>query len=317
MTLRVLRHRGVADDMVLPSDLTDRVEVTDIPGDESSPVGVDGEVLFTTAWRAPMSNLYEVVERGDVRWVHLYGTGVEQLDLYRLTEGGRIVTNSAGAAAIPVAEWVLSTLLAFEKQLPETWLDQAPDLSFGRRALGTLYGRRLALLGLGGIGTAVAQRALPFGTQVRVLRRTSAPSPIPGVEVVASLAGLLQDADHVVLAVPLTPATRRAIDDKAFRLMKPGVHLVNVARGGLVDHDALRSALDDGTVARASLDVTDPEPPPAGHWLYEHPKVRLTAHVSSKWPGSRETHVRIFLANLRAYLRGDPLVNRVAPDVGY
>ncbi|WP_329571309.1 NAD(P)-dependent oxidoreductase [Kitasatospora sp. NBC_01266] len=315
--VQVLRHRGVADGLSLPPDLAAAVEIIDIPPDGPLPPGLSAPVLFTGAWRGGMPNLYRTVEQGGVRWVHLYGAGVEELDLRRLCAGGRLVTNSAGAGAVPIAEWTMATLLAFEKQLPETWLRDAPANWYERKPLGTLSGRRLAVLGLGHIGTALAQRAVPFGVRVRGLRRRAGGPAVPGVELVDSLPELLAQAEHVVLTAPLTSATRGVIDAKAFELMTPGVHLVNVARGGLIDHDALREALDTGVVARASIDVPDPEPPPAGHWLYAHPKVRLTPHLSYAWPGSRAAHAEIFVDNLRRYLRGREPVNRVDPDAGY
>src|SRR5262249_61404406 len=110
--------------------------------------------------------------------------------------------------------------------------------------------------------------------------RADAPAPAAAVEMVSSLDELLPGADHVILAAPSTAKTRHLIDAAAFGKMTAGVHLVNIARGALVDQDALRRALDDGTVAQVTLDTVDPEPLPAGHWLYEHPKVRMTAHVS-------------------------------------
>ena len=103
-----------------------------------------------------------------------------------------------------------------------------------------MHGRRVAIVGFGSIGEAVAERLLPFGTEVRALRRTARPSPLDGVEMVDSLAAVLDGADHVVIAAPLTPETRHLIGAEAFAVMKPGVHLVNIARGGLVDQDALR-----------------------------------------------------------------------------
>ncbi len=116
--------------------------------------------------------------------------------------------------------------------------------------------------------------------RVLAVRRTDAASPVDGVELVPSLDALLEASDHLVLAVPLTARTEHLLDADAFAKVKPGVHLVNIARGRLVDQDALRVALDDGRVAMATLDTVDPEPLPAGHWLYEHPKVRLSAHIS-------------------------------------
>src|SRR5262249_45152323 len=175
----------------------------------------------------------------------------------------------------------------------------------------------VAIVGLGGIGAAVAERALAFGMHVRAMRRTDAPSPIEGVEVVQSLDELLPGAQHVVLAAPATTRTRHLLDARAFTLMTPGVHPVNIARGALAAQTALRVALDDGTVAMATLDPVDPEPLPAGNWMYEHPKVRLTAHVSWYTPELQRAAVEIFQENLGRYQRGEPLLHVVDPDEGY
>jgi phosphoglycerate dehydrogenase-like enzyme len=151
---------------------------------------------------------------------------------------------------------------------------------------------------------------------VVALRRHPGPSPLEGVAMAGSLPELLAVADHLVLAAPATDATHHAINAETLRLVRPGVHLVNIARGSLVDQDALRAALDDGTVARASLDVTDPEPLPAGHWLYSHPQVFLTPHAS--WVGPPQFHASTdqFCDNLERFLRGEPLEGLVGPD-GY
>jgi phosphoglycerate dehydrogenase-like enzyme len=99
--------------------------------------------------------------------------------------------------------------------------------------------------------------------------------------------------------------------------MKSGVHLVNIARGTLVDQEALRVALEDGRVARASLDVVDPEPLPEGHWLYSHPRVRLSPHVSWSAPGTIERTIELFVDNLRRWREGRPLHGAVDPVAGY
>ena len=215
-----------------------------------------------------------------------------------------------------ISEWVIAMLLAAEKDLPNIWLSDPPE-RWNVADIGSLAGRRLALVGFGGIGEAVARRALPFEMDVAALRRTDAPSPVPEVEVVTSLEAVLADADHVVVAAPYTPATHHLFSDDAFAAMKPGAHLVNVARGGLVDQDALRRALDSDRLALASLDCVDPEPLPAGHWLYAHPKVRLSAHVS--WCGA-ESHTGLidrFVENLGRFLADEPLGYLVDPVEGY
>ena len=142
-----------------------------------------------------------------VEWVHVAGTGIDSFP--RELFDGRTVTCARGASAIPIAEFVLAAMLAFEKRLPETWIHEPPE-HWNFAPLGWLNTRTLGLVGLGGIGVAIAERALPFGMQVRALRRRPEPSPLEGVEVVGSLEEVLPEADHLVLAAPATPRTRRA-----------------------------------------------------------------------------------------------------------
>jgi phosphoglycerate dehydrogenase-like enzyme len=119
----------------------------------------------------------------------------------------------------------------------------------------------------------------------------------------------------LVIAAPSTPETRHLIGREALTHVKRGVHLVNVARGALVDQEALREALDDGRVARASLDVVEPEPPAAGHWLYTHPRVRLSPHTSWNMPGALDILLEPFLENLARWQAGKPLLARDLVDV--
>ncbi len=217
---------------------------------------------------------------------------------------------------MPISEFVLGAMLAFEKRFPDVWLHEPPERwNFDR--LGGLQGRTVGIVGFGGIGVAVAQRALPFGIRVLAFRRTDAPSPIDGAEMRTSLDAVLAESDHLVLAVPLTARTEHLLDADAFAAVKPGVHLVNIARGRLVDQDALRVALDDDRVAMATLDTVDPEPLPAGHWLYEHPKVRLSAHISWASHQGIDSTVDLFIENLRRFAAGEPLADVVNPDEGY
>lgn len=312
--LRILSHVGRLEAVTLPPELAARVEIVPIPMEGEIDPGLTGEVLLSTPTAVP--NLAEALGRG-VRWVHLIGTGIDQFPL-ELVGPDRILTNSRGLSAVPISEWVMACMLAFEKRLPEAWADEAPERwNFPPTPLGTLHGRTLALLGLGGIGTAIAERALPFGMRVRAVRRSDAPSPVEGVEMVRSVEELVEGAHHVVLVAPLTDATRGIVDAALFARMEPGVHLVNVARGPLVVQDDLRAALDDGTVAMASVDTTDPEPLPAGHWMYEHPRVRVSPHVSWNFPGAFAAMYEVFAENLGRYLDGRPLVSVVDPAAGY
>ena len=306
MAVRVINQLGPKAAEAMKAALPD-VEVIDA-GAEPPPSDLRADVLFG-GW-GPHSLDY--AQRVD--WVHLAGTGVDSFpgELF----DGRTVTCARGASAIPIAEFVLAAMLAFEKRLPETWLHEPPE-HWNFAPLGWLNTRTLGLVGLGGIGVAIAERALPFGMKVRALRRRPEPSPLERVEVVGSLEELLPESDHLVLAAPATPRTRQLINAESLELVKPGVHLVNIARGALVDQDALRVALDDGRVAMATLDTVDPEPLPEGHWLYSHPKVRLSAHVSWASPAGMARTLEIFVDNLSRYAAGEQVLHVVDADEGY
>lgn len=257
---------------------------------------------------------------GRLRWVHVASAGIDFYPSWLLDVPQ--VTCSRGVAAVPIAEFVLHALLEQAKQLagrrvasPGQWADE-----FARAAsapLGLLHGQRLGLAGYGAIGREVARRAQAFGMRVTALRRDSAPIGDAGVRTATSLHGLLADSDHLVLALPATAATHQIINAQALAHARPGLHLVNIARGSLVDHDALLAALDAGRLSAATLDVAAPEPLPPGHRLYTHPRVRLTPHIA--WSGGHvaDMTTRKFLDNLERHLHGQPLLDRVDPQLGY
>jgi len=283
-------------------------------GDGDPPPGLTADAFFGgyLGWE----HIRPWIDATGVRWVQLTGTGADKVPAEVFV--GRTVTCARGASAVPISEWVMAAILSRAKRMPETFLAQpprhwnVPEARFDR-----VHGATLALIGLGGIGSAIATRALAFGMRVRALRRTAAPSPVPGVEVVGSLAELLPGADHVVLCAPATARTRHLLDAEAFARMTPGVHLVNIARGSLVDQEALRAALDAGTVGYATLDTVEPEPLPDGHWLYAHPQVRVAAHVSWYSPGGLDTVLDILIENLGRFASGEPLLHVVDPAEGY
>jgi phosphoglycerate dehydrogenase-like enzyme len=281
---------------------------------EPPPAGLRADVFF--GGYGNWETMLPWIEAAGVRWVQMSGTGADKVppELF----AGRVVTCARGASAGPISEWVMGAVLAQAKRFPQTWLHDVPrHWNFPTPAMDVVEGRTLGLVGLGGIGAAVARRALPFGMRVVALRRTDTPSPVDGVEVVKTLDDVLAVADHLVLAAPATPRTQHLLDADAFAKVKPGVHIVNIARGALVDQDALRAALDDGRVATATLDTVDPEPLPAGHWMYSHPNVRVSAHVSWYTPDLLAVSIEQFLENLDRYLARQPLADLVDPDEGY
>jgi phosphoglycerate dehydrogenase-like enzyme len=282
------------------------LQVLDIS--EDLPGHARGDVLFGGYSERSTASM----GRG-VRWVQALGTGVDGLPPE--VRRAEVLTCAPGSSAVAISEYVLAAMGAFARGFPQNWLRAVPE-QWNYQPASLLTGRTLGLFGFGGIAQRVARIALAMEMSVLALRRRTGPSPVAGVAMAASPEELLGAADHLVLAAPATALTRRVINADSLRRCKPGLHLVNIARGSLVDQDALRAALDDGTVARASLDVVDPEPLPAGHWMYDHPKVFLTPHSSWVGPPPFQAATEAFCDNLARYLAGQPLEN-VVGDEGY
>jgi phosphoglycerate dehydrogenase-like enzyme len=303
-------HGGKVGDAILVGLRGSMPGCAFVPAGE--PAAKDGaEVLVTLNDEAAA---IEAALTDGIRWVHVLGAGVDGFPLEALA--GRTVTCSKGASAAAIAEFVLASMLAFEKRLPETWVDE-PPAEWNTAALGSLDGKTLGIVGLGSIGSEVAKRALAFDMVVLGLRRTGGPSPLSGVSLGADLDELLTRSDHLVLAAPATAATAHLVDDETLAEVKPGLHLVNISRGTLVDQEALLRALDDGRVALASLDVVDPEPLPAGHPFYAHPLVHLSPHVSWSSPNTVVRTFEIFADNLSRYRNREPLRGHVDLEAGY
>jgi phosphoglycerate dehydrogenase-like enzyme len=309
MGVRVLNLLGQPAEDAARAAVPD-VEVLSYPGTEV-PDDVRAEVMFSVWQPAPIHDRLDDI---GVQWMHIPGTGVDGWP--REILAARTVTCARGVSAVPIAEYVLAAILAFEKDMPKIFLTEKPE-HWNFAQLGELAGKTVGIVGLGGIGEAVASRALAFDCRVRALRRRPEQGAPPGVELATDLTDLLATADHVVIAAPATSATQHLFDDAAFTSMKPGVHLVNIARGTLVDQDALRRALDDDRVAMATLDTVTPEPLPEDHWMFSHPKVRVTAHVSWASPHAWDRMLQSFADNLARFAAGEPLDGVVDPDEGY
>ena len=253
-----------------------------------------------------------------LRWAHTPSAGVEHLLVPAVLERDLTLTNSAGVHAIPIAEFVMAYLLSRAKRLPSYWAAQAEAHWARGLELHELYGATMLILGIGGIGQAIAERAAAFGMRIWGSRRT--PRPTPHVERVVigdEWRALLPEADYVVVAAPLTSATRGMVDAAAFAAMKPSALLVNIARGPLVDEVALVEALRSGRIAGAALDTFDHEPLPADHPLWTLPGVMITPHATANSPRMRERQVDLFLENLQRFRSGQPLLNIVDKAAGY
>ncbi|ATE78093.1 MULTISPECIES: D-isomer specific 2-hydroxyacid dehydrogenase family protein [Pseudomonas] len=247
-----------------------------------------------------------------LRWIQVVSSGIDFYPQWLFN--GPPVSTSRGSAAENIAEFALAAIFAAAKRLPEIWVH---DSQWNFSALTPLKGSTLGILGFGAIGRSLAGKAHALGIQVLALRQSQTLFEVEGVQAVRDIHELFARSDHLVLAAPLTEATRHIVDRAVLASAKPGLHLINIARGGLLDHGALLEALDSGTIGLASLDVTEPEPLPDGHPLYIHPRVRLSPHTSAISTNSRHDIADSFLANLERYLNGLALENQANVQRGY
>ncbi len=252
----------------------------------------------------------------NLRWVQAVSTGVDD-DPAWVWEVEN-ATCGRGTQSNAIAEFAVASILALEKRFPEVWIDKGDEWHhMQQNPLGTIEGKTVGIVGFGTIGQAVAQRAAPFGANVLATSR-SGKAPAGSPYRFASLDEVLAQSDHLVLAAPLTPETRGMMNRDAFARMKKGAHFVNIARGPMVDQDALLEALESGHLRMATLDVTDPEPLPNGHPFYHHPRVRLTPHMSwGKGGNPFDAIGALIVDNVERFLAGRELLNPINRDAGY
>jgi len=248
-----------------------------------------------------------------LKWIQAVSAGVDEYPQWIFDVP--LVTCGRGTNSLPIAEFVLAGLLAVAKKLPKIWIDRAADWRVTE--LGTLENKTLGLIGYGSIGKAVAARALAFGMNILATRRSGSSGLGENGVRFASLDTVLSQADHLVIALPLTTATAGLIGRAALGRVKPGVHLVNISRGRILDQEALLEALDAKRVGFATLDVTEPEPLPEGHRLYTHPQVHLSPHLSWSNGERGQAFTTFFDANLKRFLHGQPLDGIVNAAAGY
>lgn len=277
-------------------------------------IPAEADILVTCAWPewrdAPA---VAPVALPRLKWIQTYSSGVEIYPEW--LKSGRIVTTGRGLTAPQIAEYVLAAILYREKALHVQGVDH-PD-AWQRRALGTLQGKGLGLIGFGAIGREVAARAAAFDMRIMACRRAREAADVGGVQVTPDLETVVAMADHLVLAAPLTAQTRGMLDAGLMMHMRPGAHLVNVSRGGLIDDEALLAGLERQRPAFATLDVTEPEPLPEAHPFWTHPRILLTPHLSYSGGPEAERFVDKFAQNLTAYLSGSPMIDRFDPGRGY
>jgi phosphoglycerate dehydrogenase-like enzyme len=252
-----------------------------------------------------------------LQWVQTISAGTEHLDVAGLAARDVLVTSGAGLSAAPIAEFVMGRLLQVWKHfrvLDERQSAQRWEPLYGQR----MAGRTLGIVGLGAIGRATARRARAFGMRVVANRRSAAPGAAdPDVDELFTADGLdemIGRCDAVVISVAATSETTGLFDRHRINFMKPGAVLCNVARGSLVDEDAVVAALRSGHLSAAVLDVTAQEPTPVDSPLWTAPNCYLSAHTAVSLEGYQDAALDLVVLNLGRLARGERLENLVDPS---
>jgi phosphoglycerate dehydrogenase-like enzyme len=284
-------------------------------GDVTEPEEADGLV-----WTNPgdPSGLKEALVTSPARWVQLPFAGIEEFVAAGVLDPARTWTCTKGIYGYACAEHALALMLAAARDL--RWHARATTWRGG--GLGSperlLRGAQVLILGAGGIGRELVRLLGPFEVETTVVSRSG--REVEGASAarrVDDVDDLLPAAAFVVLALALTPATRRLIDRRRLSLMRPDAWLVNVARGAHVDTDALVAALEERSIGGAALDVTDPEPLPEGHRLWTLDNALITSHVANTWDMALPELRAMVERNVAAFAAGEELEGLVDVDLGY
>lgn len=253
-----------------------------------------------------------------VRVISNYGVGVDHINIADAAARGIPVGNTPGILDGATADAGFTLLLATARRVVEgdryarsdEFLHYDPGFMLGRE----VHSSTLGIIGMGNIGSQVARRARGFDMRVLYHNRSRRPQAEAKLGArYSSLGQLLEQSDYVMLTCPLTAETHRLIDASALKRMKPTAALINIARGPVVDTQALCSALRDGEIGSAGLDVTDPEPLPRGHPLLRLPNVTILPHLGSATIETRRKMAQVSIENLHRGLRGEPLRHTAAP----
>ncbi len=259
----------------------------------------------------------------DAIWVQVFSAGVDRcVGADRIANGSVVLTNMQKMSSPVIGEHVIALSLSLARGIPR-FVREMSTGEWHRRTdipndMMSVAGKTMLVIGLGGIGTEAARRAAALDMRVVGTRRSSREGPnfVDYVGLSNELLELAAEADFIVNALPLTPETTGLLDAEFFSAAKRGAFLINVGRGPTVVTDDLVAALESGQLAGAGLDVTDPEPLPADHVLWQMENVIITPHVAAR-DSNRARHLILFRENLRRFAAGDALMNVVDPERGY
>lgn len=273
----------------------------------------------------------------NLRWIQLHSAGADHLPDWLKRQNDILITTTSGIHAVPIAEYVFASILAFMRRMPRMWYFQQrgewPGDRWALFANGELRDATLGVVGYGSIGREVGRLGKAFGMRLLALRRHGGRKEDTGYVVpgTGDPQGSLPDAwftpderldmlaqcDVVVNALPLTPETYHFFGEREFAAMKSTAYFVNIGRGATVDEAALVRALQEGQIAGAGLDVFEKEPLPPDSPLWKMDNVLLSPHVSGFSLRYDDRAVEVFATNLARYLAGEPLFNVYNPQLGY
>jgi phosphoglycerate dehydrogenase-like enzyme len=278
----------------------------------------EAEVMFAWNFADPtvFERSFDAARR--LRWIHAAGVGVEPLLFPRIVASEVFITNAGGVYEQTMAEYALMLMLQMAKDAVHTWEDQRAH-HWNRRRADTLQGRTLVILGVGGIGRAIARLARAVEMTVIGVGRTprSGDADFKVIHGSSELQEVVGVADYVVLAAPLTKSTAGLVGREVLSRMKPTARLINLGRGALVDEDALIAAMRAKQIAGAALDVYTQEPLPASHPLWDMPNVIVSPHMSGDVFDTHQRFVRSFLDNLQRWQSNAPLSHVIDKVLGF
>jgi phosphoglycerate dehydrogenase-like enzyme len=281
----------------------------------------DPEQARALIWNSGPAEFPQQLPAG-IEWVQLFSAGVEEW----FTQGvfqrfpDVVFTSAAGAFARSVAEHALAMLLAGVRHLPQQWQARSWRQAEFFPHIGTLRGATIAIVGAGGIGRELIGLLEPFGARIIAVNRSGTPISAPGVvETLPAerLPEVWSRADHIVVGAPATAETRHLIGKEELAQLKPTSWVINIARGSLIDTDALVAALRDGVIGGAGLDVTDPEPLPDGHPLWDLPNAIVTPHDSNPPQLRAGAYAEHVAKNVARFVAGRELEARIDVTAGY
>jgi len=336
-TIEVLITLQIAENLVdRLSELSPRLRITVLPVQKPEEIAADVwsrvEVLYT-------NRVIPAIDQAPkLRWIQFHWAGVDHaLESPLINKPGVLATTLSGAAASQMAEFVVMMLLALGHRLPDLIAHQKraewPKDRWERFLPLELRSSTVGIVGYGSIGRQIARLLQPIGATILAIKRDAmnphdtgyAPAEMGDPEgdlahrlyPPEAMRSMFKECDYVVITLPKTPKTAKIIGAEEIAALKPSAFLIDVSRGGIVDHAALIPALKDRKIAGAALDVYPEEPLPGDSPLWKLPNVILTPHISGNTPQYNERAIDLFVENLRRYLASLPLYNIIDLVGGY